>query len=87
MYQVVRRKDSYFETCRRNDFQPSRGAVIRGRAAARILLPGHIVPELLDQYGVSRHNRRNKVRLAGPSLVHPSKPRVYPTVIGGAGLA
>src|SRR5207245_9894583 len=82
MHNVARRKNPYFQASCGDDFQTARGAVVRGYRIARgILLPGHVIAELLDQQDMSCNDRRNKVRLVGTSLVHFTQPGVHPIVL------
>src|SRR5258708_23422235 len=58
------------------------GGIVGGyRNGNGILLPGHVVAVLLDQHDVSCDDGRDKMRLAGASLVHFAHPRVHPIVL------
>ena len=60
MYKIAWRKQPYFEASRGNDLEASRETVVRGRAGDWIWPPGHVVPELLIQHAVRRHDWETK---------------------------
>src|SRR5258708_36881403 len=91
MHKIAGRKYPHFQARCRNDFQTASSYVVRGYRAARgILLPGHVIAELLDQQDVSCDNGRDKVRLIGANLVHFTQPGMHPIVliaVAAAGIA
>jgi hypothetical protein len=82
MHEVRWRENSHLQPCCRDEFQAPRGAIVRGYRAARgIVLPGHVIAELLDQDDMSCDKGGNKMRLARTGLVHCAHPGVHPIVM------